>query len=51
VKYKPRKLPDGLLSWIVPTLLYPEDEILTVAGMDVVVMSRLLMYGEHTAVD
>jgi hypothetical protein len=46
VKHKPRKLPDGLFSWMAPTLLYPEDEILTVAGMDTVVMSRLLMYGE-----
>lgn len=45
VKHKPRKLPGSLFGWMGPTLLYPEDEILTVAGMDVVVMSRLLMYG------
>jgi hypothetical protein len=46
VKHKPRKLPDSLFGWMAPTLLYPEDEILTVSGMDTVVMSRLLMYGE-----
>jgi hypothetical protein len=46
VRHKPRKLPTGLLSWMGPTLLYPEDEMLPVAGMDSVVMTRLLMYGE-----
>lgn len=46
MRHKPRKLPTGLFSWMAPTLLYPEDEMLGVAGMDSVVMSRLLMYGE-----
>jgi hypothetical protein len=46
VKNKPHRLPDGLFSWIAPTLFYPEDDILKTAGMDAVVMTRLLMYGE-----
>lgn len=47
VKIKPKKLPSGLCSWIAPVLFYDEDEMLTVAGMDAVVMSRLLSYGEQ----
>eukprot|EP00879_Flechtneria_rotunda_P004428 GHRR01004679.1.p1 GENE.GHRR01004679.1~~GHRR01004679.1.p1 ORF type:complete len:579 (+),score=136.57 GHRR01004679.1:246-1982(+) len=45
VKRKPKRLGLGLLSWIKPVILYPEDQILKVAGMDVVVMNRLLVYG------
>lgn len=45
VKLKPRALPGSLFGWLMPTLFYPEDELLTVAGMDVVVMARLLSYG------
>ncbi len=47
VKKKPRRLPVGLFSWIRPVLLYPEEEITTVSGLDVVVFLRLLKYGEH----
>jgi hypothetical protein len=39
-------LPTGILSWIAPTLFYDEGEMLKTAGMDVVVMVRLLKYGE-----
>jgi hypothetical protein len=46
VNPKPKKLPKGLLSWIAPTLFYDEGEMLKTAGMDVVVMVRLLAYGE-----
>lgn len=46
---KPKKLPKGLLSWIAPTLFYDEGEMLKTAGMDVVVMVRLLAYGELAA--
>jgi hypothetical protein len=46
VSPKPKKLPNGLLSWIAPTLFYDEGEMLKTAGMDVVVMVRLLSYGE-----
>eukprot|EP00882_Tetradesmus_deserticola_P002882 GHRQ01003064.1.p1 GENE.GHRQ01003064.1~~GHRQ01003064.1.p1 ORF type:complete len:380 (+),score=115.33 GHRQ01003064.1:197-1336(+) len=45
VRPKPKKLPTGLFSWIVPTLFYNESEMLKTAGMDVVVMVRLLSYG------
>ncbi|KAF6257824.1 late exocytosis, associated with Golgi transport-domain-containing protein [Scenedesmus sp. NREL 46B-D3] len=45
VSPKPKKLPTGLLSWIAPTLFYDEGEMLKTAGMDVVVMVRLLSYG------
>jgi hypothetical protein len=46
VSPKPKKLPTGILSWIAPTLFYDEGEMLKTAGMDVVVMVRLLSYGE-----
>ncbi|KAF8065514.1 CSC1-like protein [Scenedesmus sp. PABB004] len=45
VRTKPRALGAGLLSWVQPVLFYPEDDMLRVAGMDVVVMVRLLKYG------
>ncbi|WIA16520.1 hypothetical protein OEZ85_013198 [Tetradesmus obliquus] len=45
VRPKPKKLPNGLFSWIAPTLFYDEGEMLRTAGMDVVVMVRLLSYG------
>ena len=45
VSVKPRKLRMGLLSWVAPTLSYPEDEVMAVAGLDVVVFLRLLRYG------
>lgn len=45
VRPKPKKLPNELFSWIAPTLFYDEGEMLRTAGMDVVVMVRLLSYG------
>lgn len=47
VKNKPKKLPSGIFAWIGPVLFYDEDEALATAGMDVVVMARLLSYGRH----
>lgn len=46
VKRKPRRLPMGLLSWVSPTIFYPEDEVIALSGMDVAVFLRLLSYGE-----
>ncbi|KAI8468680.1 MAG: hypothetical protein J3K34DRAFT_426590 [Monoraphidium minutum] len=45
VLVKPRRLRMGLTSWIGPTFSYPETEVISVAGMDVVVFLRLLKYG------
>lgn len=47
MRVKPKKLPTGVFSWIKPVLFYDEDEMLTVAGMDAVVMTRLLSYGKY----
>lgn len=46
VKHKPRRLRMGLFSWVKPTIFYPEDEIVTVAGLDVAVFLRMLSFGE-----
>ena len=45
VKRKRRRLPMGLVGWISPTIFYPEDEVIALAGMDVAVFLRLLSYG------
>lgn len=45
IKKKPRRMPLGLVSWMVPTYFYPEDEVIAIAGMDVAVFLRLLAYG------
>ena len=45
VRTKPRRLPNGLASWVMPVLLCPEDDVVSVAGLDVAVFLRLLEYG------
>ena len=45
VKLKPQRLPLSFFAWIRPVLKYPEDDVLMMSGMDVVVFLRLLNYG------
>jgi hypothetical protein len=37
VKAKPRRLGKGLFAWVGPVLSYPEEEVVSVAGLDVAV--------------
>lgn len=45
VAERPRRLRNGLWSWVAPVAYYPEDEVVAVAGLDVAVFLRLLKYG------
>ncbi len=48
VVVKPRRLPLGLFQWVFPIFNYPEDDIMRVAGLDTVVFSRILYFGEYS---
>lgn len=45
VKRKPPHLPNTFLGWVKPVLMLPEDEIIAVAGLDVLIFIQLLYYG------
>jgi hypothetical protein len=45
VKRKPPHLPNTFIGWIKPVLMLPEDEIIAVAGLDVLIFIQLLYYG------
>jgi hypothetical protein len=42
---RPRKLPPGWLSWVIPVFNYPEAEVIQVAGLDAAVFIRILRFG------
>ena len=45
VKHRPKQLPLGYVSWVMPVFTYPEDELIEVAGLDAAVFIRILRFG------
>ncbi|KAG2435994.1 hypothetical protein HYH02_011707 [Chlamydomonas schloesseri] len=42
---KPRRLPNGWTSWILPVIRYPEEDIIDEAGLDCAIYLRILRFG------
>ncbi len=45
MKRKPQRLRMGLTDWLRPVITCPEEEVVSVAGMDAAVFLRLINYG------
>ncbi|KAG2426171.1 hypothetical protein HXX76_013152 [Chlamydomonas incerta] len=42
---KPRRLPNGWVSWILPVIRYREEDIIDEAGLDCAIYLRILRFG------
>eukprot|EP01025_Chloroclados_australasicus_P018159 TRINITY_DN1940_c0_g1_i1.p1 TRINITY_DN1940_c0_g1~~TRINITY_DN1940_c0_g1_i1.p1 ORF type:complete len:953 (-),score=103.81 TRINITY_DN1940_c0_g1_i1:1934-4792(-) len=42
---KPKRLPNGFISWMRPLFQYKEEELIDTAGMDAVINFRLISFG------
>ncbi|EFJ43788.1 ERD4-related membrane protein [Volvox carteri f. nagariensis] len=47
IDLKPKRLPNGLLSWIYPVITYPEGDIIDEAGLDCAMYLRILRFGVY----
>ncbi|KXZ47791.1 hypothetical protein GPECTOR_33g673 [Gonium pectorale] len=45
IDLKPKRLPNGLFSWILPVVTYPEEDIIDEAGLDCAMYLRILRFG------